>query len=75
MNMARRLLPRFFAEAAAVLIILGTMNSTRAENAATPGRVGVCIYGGTSSGVMAAVEAKKMGCSVLPISPTTHLAA
>jgi len=33
----------------------------------------VCVYGGTSAGVMAAVQAHKMGRTVLLISPTVHL--
>lgn len=33
----------------------------------------VCIYGGTSAGVIAAYTAKKMGKSVILIEPTTHL--
>src|ERR1043165_4864601 len=33
----------------------------------------VCIYGGTSGGVIAAVQAKKMGKSVVIVSPDKHL--
>ncbi|MFT4205261.1 MAG: FAD-dependent oxidoreductase [Chitinophagaceae bacterium] len=33
----------------------------------------VCVYGGTSGGVIAAYSAKRMGKSVLLIEPTTHL--
>ncbi|MEZ0298179.1 MAG: FAD-dependent oxidoreductase [Candidatus Methylacidiphilales bacterium] len=33
----------------------------------------ICIYGGTSAGVIAAVQAKKMGKSVILISPDKHL--
>lgn len=33
----------------------------------------IVIYGGTSAGVMAAVQAARMGKSVLLISPSTHL--
>src|SRR5256714_12194757 len=35
--------------------------------------VDICIYGGTSAGVMAAYTAKKMGRSVLLIEPGHHL--
>ncbi|MFT3700887.1 MAG: FAD-dependent oxidoreductase [Agriterribacter sp.] len=35
--------------------------------------VDVCVYGGTSSGVIAAYTAKKMGKSVLLIEPGNHL--
>src|SRR6185436_20480928 len=31
------------------------------------------VYGGTSAGVMAAVQAKRMGKSVVIVSPETHL--
>lgn len=33
----------------------------------------LCIYGGTSAGVVAAVQAKKMGLSVVIIEQSTHL--
>ena len=33
----------------------------------------VIIYGGTASAVMAAVQVKKMGKSVIVVSPDTHL--
>lgn len=36
-------------------------------------QVDVCIYGGTSAGVVAAYTAKNMGKSVLLIEPTTHI--
>ncbi|MEJ7911549.1 MAG: FAD-dependent oxidoreductase [Chitinophagaceae bacterium] len=36
-------------------------------------KVDICIYGGTSAGVMAAYTAKKMGKSVLVIEPGRHL--
>lgn len=35
--------------------------------------VDVCVYGGTSSGVVAAYSAKKMGKSVLLIEPGKYL--
>jgi hypothetical protein len=41
--------------------------------AGAPVKVDVCIYGGTSAGVIAAYTAKKMGKSVLLIEPGTHL--
>ncbi len=44
-----------------------------ASTQAAPAAVDICVYGGTSAGVVAAVEARKMGCSVLLISPTKHL--
>lgn len=39
----------------------------------SPQTVDVCVYGGTSAGVMAAYTAKKMGKSVLLIEPGRHL--
>src|SRR5436190_14989214 len=33
----------------------------------------VVVYGGTAAGVIAAVQAKKMGKSVVVVSPDTHL--
>lgn len=36
-------------------------------------KVDVCVYGGTSAGVIAAYTAKQMGKSVLLIEPGTHL--
>jgi NADPH-dependent 2,4-dienoyl-CoA reductase/sulfur reductase-like enzyme len=33
----------------------------------------ICIYGGTSAGVIAAYSAKMMGLSVILIEPGTHL--
>ncbi|MCI2082792.1 MAG: FAD-dependent oxidoreductase [Bacteroidales bacterium] len=33
----------------------------------------VCVYGGTSAGVVAAVSAARMGCSVLLLEPSGHL--
>ena len=35
--------------------------------------VDICVYGGTSLGVIAAYTAKKQGKSVLLIEPTTHI--
>ncbi len=35
--------------------------------------VDVVVYGGTSAGVMAAVQAKRMGLSVVLVAPETHL--
>lgn len=36
-------------------------------------KVDVCIYGGTSAGVIAAYTAKNMGKTVLFVEPTTHI--
>ena len=42
-------------------------------NAQQPATVDVCVYGGTSAGVMAAYAAKKAGKSVMLIEPGQHL--
>ena len=39
----------------------------------TPKQVDICVYGGTSLGVIAAYAAKKQGKSVLLIEPTNHI--
>jgi len=53
-----------------VLFFLSVVKSSPAQSVTT---VDVCIYGGTSSGVMAAYTAKKMGKTVLLIEPGHHL--
>jgi hypothetical protein len=62
----------FLAALVGILMLMGRNELTAQENMA-PTRVEVCVYGGTSAGIMAAAQAHKMGCSVLLISPTTHL--
>ncbi len=44
-----------------------------ASTQTVPSQVDVCVYGGTSGGVIAAYTAKKMGKSVLLIEPGRHL--
>ena len=53
-------------------VITDAMTSQGAEPRAT-GKYDVCVYGGTSAGVIAAVQVKKMSKSVVLISPTQHL--
>lgn len=53
-----------------MLIAFGASGAVVAQSQA---RYDVCVYGGTSSGVIAAVQAKKMGKSVILISPTKPL--
>ncbi|MEO1010814.1 MAG: FAD-dependent oxidoreductase [Bacteroidota bacterium] len=43
------------------------------ESVADPNTADIIIYGGTSAAVIAAVEAKKSGKSVIVVSPDTHL--
>ena len=45
--------------------------NTKAQT--TPVTVDICVYGGSSAGVMAAYTAKKMGKSVILIEPGRHL--
>jgi len=73
MNTALRRLRRLIAAVTALLALVFGTNTVRAQNAVLPDHVDVCVYGGTSSGVMAAVEAHKMGRSVLLISPKIRL--
>jgi lysophospholipase L1-like esterase len=47
-----------------------------AANRSSKGQLGeadICVYGGTSGGVIAAVQAARMGKSVILVSPTKHL--
>ena len=44
-----------------------------AANQETTQAFDVVVYGGTSAGVMAAVQAKRMGLSVVLVAPETHL--
>src|SRR5688572_27846975 len=41
--------------------------------AGDPASYDVVVYGGTSGGITAAIQAKKMGKSVVPIEPGRHL--
>ena len=54
---------------AAILI----MPTQAAPKKAPAKSVDICVYGGTSLGVIAAYTAKKQGKSVLLIEPTTHI--
>ncbi|WP_205679051.1 FAD-dependent oxidoreductase [Aquisphaera insulae] len=49
------------------------MVTTAAVVAAEPARHDVVIYGGTSAGIAAAVQAKRMGKTVIVVSPDGHL--
>ena len=53
-----------------MMLAFGTPGEVLAQSQA---RYDVCVYGGTSSGVIAAVQANRMGKSVILISPTKHL--
>ena len=53
-----------------VSLVMALANTSFAQPST---KVDVCIYGGTSAGVMAAYTAKRMGKSVLLIEPGRHL--
>jgi len=53
---------------AACLCVLSTTAFASAEE-----QYDIVVYGGTSAGVMAAVQAKKMGKSVIVVGPDVHL--
>lgn len=53
--------------------MLAGMTMAHAANVKPAIEADIVVYGGTSAGVMAAVQAKKMGKSVILISPTKHL--
>ena len=46
---------------------------SKKENTSAVKEVDICIYGGTSAGVVAAYSAKKMGKSVLLVEPGKYL--
>ena len=54
-------------------ISLFSCHSEKQENISSIKEVDICIYGGTSAGVVAAYSAKKMGKSVLLIEPGKYL--
>lgn len=53
-----------------MILAFGALGEVLAQSQA---RYDICVYGGTSSGVIAAVQAKRMGKSVILISPAKHL--
>lgn len=59
----------------AILILSIAVLSVRAQSSASGKNleVDICVYGATSSGVIAAYAAKKMGRSVILIEPGRHL--
>jgi hypothetical protein len=54
-----------------ILIVVAVINPARAQ--AVAARSDVVVYGGTGAGVIAAVEAARMGKHVILIEPTRHL--
>lgn len=57
----------------AILCVTLLLATQAATVAAEKFEAEVIVYGGTSSGVIAAVQAKKMGKSVIVVSPDKHL--
>lgn len=55
------------------LILTATLFSLLQVSAVTIKQVDICIYGGTSAGVIAAYTVKNMGKTVLLIEPTSHI--
>ena len=56
-----------------VIITLVIASQISAQNSLETKTADVIVYGGTSSAVMAAVQVKKMGKSVILVSPDKHL--
>lgn len=56
-----------------VLVICQIFPLNAAPKTVPAKNVDICVYGGTSLGVIAAYTAKKQGKSVLLIEPTTHI--
>ncbi|MBM1106148.1 FAD-dependent oxidoreductase [Aurantibacter crassamenti] len=54
-------------------ILLALPNSLQSQNTQTESSADIIIYGGTSAAVIAAVEAKQSGKSVIVVSPDKHL--
>lgn len=55
------------------MLLLGLVLMVRPASAVEPVTADVCVYGGTSAGVMAAVAAARAGCDVVLIEPGRHL--
>ncbi|MDR6194494.1 FAD-dependent oxidoreductase [Siphonobacter sp. SORGH_AS_0500] len=56
-----------------VLFFLLALNGTILAQSLPVVNVDVCVYGGTSAGIIAAYTAQKLGKSVILVEPTTHL--
>lgn len=60
--------PRHMKHVLILILTIALINSAQAEI-----KYDICIYGGTSAGVIAAYTAKKMGKSVVLIAPDGHI--
>ncbi len=56
-----------------MLALMASCAGSRSEESNQTYDADIVIYGGTSAAVTAAVQAKKMGKSVIVVSPDTHL--
>lgn len=56
-----------------LLLLIFHINGTVAQSKKNVYRADVIVYGGTSAAVMAAVQVKRMGKSVIVVSPDIHL--
>lgn len=56
-----------------VLILAMIFNACKKPRNESEYQADIIVYGGTSAGIIAAVQAKKMGKSVLVVSPDKHL--
>ncbi|TWU24017.1 Xanthan lyase precursor [Novipirellula galeiformis] len=63
---------RLLAPLLVLSFFLATVHQGKAAEAAT-NQYDIVVYGGTSAGVIAAVQAKKMGKSVVIVGPDKHL--
>ena len=57
----------------AIAILHAMANGSRADEKTRIENVDIVIYGGTSSGIIAAIQAKQMGKTVVLIEPSNHL--
>ena len=66
-------LPSLMARITIQTFLLIAVYANASSVFATSNRYDVVIYGGTSSGVIAAIQAKRMGKSVILVSPDVHV--
>lgn len=63
----------YFLFALLVVALLSGCPGSRSEESDQIHEADIIVYGGTSAAVTAAIQAKKMGKSVIVVSPDTHL--
>ncbi|MCG6921655.1 MAG: FAD-dependent oxidoreductase [Acidobacteria bacterium] len=56
-----------------LVVLLVTLACTASDRTAGPERFDVVVYGGTSGGVAAAIQARDMGRTVVLLEPSNHL--